>query len=195
MLLKQAILKDAHKKGIYSKRFYLCQTLISVVRKFFPLDKNYVLEEAQLSLQKSLLEYLVDFVKVQYLLQHNPLGLVDETVYRIQQHQSTDLTNLQDFYINLSGIFRFRYYHDNQLEFIFDGQEPFDRYCREWQSEFKGWVRELCRQKNFMMGILELTVFYPHEAEARFIGNRLTESVSRFFELKIHPQKGILKSA
>ena len=105
-----------------------------VVRKFFPLDKNYILEQAQLSVADSLLEYLVDYVKVQYMLQHNPLGLVDETVNRIQQHEIHDFSRLQDFYITLAGIFRFRHYHDNQLEFIFSGEEPYDRYCREWTS-------------------------------------------------------------
>jgi hypothetical protein len=164
-----------------------------VLRKFFPLDKNYVLEEAQLSLENSLLEYLVDFVKVQYLLHHNPLGIVDETVLRIQQHRSCDFSKLHDFYITLSGIFRFRHYHDNQLEFIFTGEEPFDRYRREWEEEFRKWIRDLCRQKNFMMGILELTVFYPKEAEASFIGNRINAMASDFFEVRVHPHKGILK--
>jgi hypothetical protein len=36
-----------------------------VLRKFFPLDKNYILEEAQLSLEHTLLQYLVDFVKIE----------------------------------------------------------------------------------------------------------------------------------
>lgn len=166
-----------------------------MVRKFFPLDKNYVLEKAQLSLEHSLLEYLVDYVKVQYLLQHNPLGLVDETVERIQQHSACDFSKLHDFYISLAGIFRFKYYHDNQLTFIFSGEEPFDRYCREWTAEFRTWARQFCAHQNFIMGVLELTVFYPHDAEAQFIGNRLTAFASQFFEVKIHPQKGIVKSA
>jgi len=164
-----------------------------VLRKFFPLDKNYVLEEAQLSLENSLLEYLVDYVKVQYMLQYNSLGLVDETVQRIEQHPSKDFSKLRDLYVTLMGIFRFRYYHHNQLEFGFDSREPFDRYCEEWETAFRKWARELCRQKSFIWGVLELTVFYPKEAEAQFIGNRMNVFVSQFFELKIHPQKGILK--
>jgi hypothetical protein len=84
-----------------------------VLRKFFPLDKNYVLEEAQLSLENSLLEYLVDYVKIQYMLQYNSLGLVDETVQRIEQHESKDYSKLHDLYINLMGIFRFRHYHES----------------------------------------------------------------------------------
>ena len=166
-----------------------------VVRKFFPLDKNYVLEQAQLSQENSLLEYLVDYVKIQYMLQHNPLGLVDEIINRIQNHPSNKFDKLHDFYITLAGLFRYKYYHDNQLTFIFTGEEPYERYCREWTEEFKKWTRGFCQQKNFIMGILELTVFYPHESEAQFIGERLTAFVSQQFELKIHPQKGILKIA
>jgi len=166
-----------------------------VVRKFFPLDKNYVLEQAQLTLQAPLLEYLVDYVKVQYMLQHNPLGLVDEIIQRIQDHQTSDYSRLYDFYLTLSGIFRYKYYHDNQLTFIFSGEEPYDRYCREWTEEFRNWTRKFCQQKNFIMGVLELTVFYPHEDEARFIGERLTTFVAQHFDVKLHPQKGIIKSA
>lgn len=165
----------------------------SVIRKFFPLDKNYVLEQAQLSLQPHLLDYLVDFVKVQYMLQYNPLGIVDETVQRIESHTSDDNTRLNELYLNLMGIFRFRNYQDNQLEFVFDGRDPFEKYSEEWQTEFKKWARELCQHKNFIWGVLELTVFYPQDDEANFIGNRLNTFVTQFFELKIHPQKGILK--
>ena len=164
-------------------------------RKFFPLDKNYVLEQVQLLLQDDLLRYLVDFVKVEYLLHHNPLGLVDETVQRIRQHQPDNLAPLSEFYITLAGIFRYRYYHSNQLSFIFSGEEPDAVYRREWTTAFKSWVKEMCRHRQFIMGILELTVFYPSEDEARFIGNRLQSFLATFFEVKIHPQKGILKSA
>jgi hypothetical protein len=164
-----------------------------VLRKFFPLDKNYVLEKAQLSLENTLLDYLVDYVKVQYMLQYNSLGLVDETVQRIENHQSADFSRLHELYITLMGIFRFQYYHDNQLEFSFDGREPFDRYCDEWQTAFKKWAKELCRQKNFLWGVLELTVFYPQEAEAKFIGERINVLIAQFFEVRIHPQKGITR--
>jgi hypothetical protein len=166
-----------------------------VQRKFFPLDKNYVLEQVQLSLQHDLLHYLVDYVKVEYLLHHNPLGLIDETVQRIQQHRQQDYPRLYEFYVTLSGIFRFRYYAHNQLSFIFSGEDPTEVYAREWTTTFKTWVREMCRHRQFLMGILELTVFYPSEDEARFIGNRLQAFVASFFDVKIHPQKGILKSA
>ena len=66
-----------------------------MLRKFFPRDKNYILEEAQLSLENSLLTYLVDFVKVEYLLQNNPLGIVDDTFLKIQDHSVAQPQPLQ----------------------------------------------------------------------------------------------------
>lgn len=163
-----------------------------MLRKFFPLDKNYILEEAQLALEDPLLGYLVDFVKVQYLLQYNSLGLVDETITRIEEHRTGDYSKLHPVYQDLMGIFRFKYYGDNQLEFGFDGRDPYDRYCDEWTDTFKKWCAQLCQHKNFIWGVLELTVFYPKEDEAQFIGTRLQTFVSNFFDVRIHPQKGII---
>ncbi|HEX6891063.1 MAG TPA: hypothetical protein VF141_10220, partial [Chryseolinea sp.] len=74
-----------------------------MLRKFFPRDKNYILEQAQLSLQEPLLQYLVDFVKVEYLLRSNPLGIADETTKRIQEHNDTEFSHLYEFYVNLTG--------------------------------------------------------------------------------------------
>ncbi len=164
-------------------------------RKFFPLDKNYILEQVQLAREQELLHYLTDFVKVEYLLRHNPLGLVDDIVKRIGQHHTNDYSRLHDFYLMMAGIFRYRNYRDNQLTFIFSGEEPDEVYAREWAKEFKSWVRQLSQHKQFLMGVLELTVFYPSEDEARFIGNRLKAFAASFFEIRIHPLKGIQKSA
>lgn len=127
------------------------------------------------------------------MLQYNSLGLVDETIQRIEKHPSKDYSKLNELYLTLMGIFRYQYYHYNQLTFSFDGREPFDKYCDEWTAEFKKWTKELCKQKNFLWGILELTVFYPKESEAQFIGERINVLITQFFEVRIHPQKGIIK--
>jgi hypothetical protein len=84
-----------------------------VLRKFFPRDKNYILEEAQLSLQQELLQYLVDFVRVEYLLRSNPLGISDDTSKRIELHTSTEFSHLDEFYLNLAGVYRFTHYSDS----------------------------------------------------------------------------------
>lgn len=164
-----------------------------MLRKFFPLDKNYILEEAQLSLEQDLLQYLVDFVKVEYLMKHNPLGIVDEMAEKIQAHNGTDFRHLHEFYLNLAGIFRYTYYGDNQLQFIFDGQDDIHKYRKEWESRFKTWTRTFCRHPNFLRAVLDLTVFYPIDSPLLMVDNRMNAFIAQFFEVKIHPEKGIIR--
>jgi hypothetical protein len=164
-----------------------------VLRKFFPLDKNYVLEEAQLSLENTLLQYLVDFVKVEYLIQSNPLGIADEMSAKIQHHSGQDFRHLHEFYINLMGIFRFRHYGDNQLTFLFDGTDDFRKYSEEWTVEFKKWTKEFCKYPNFLRAVLDLTVFYPVDSPVLMVDNRMNAFIAQHFEIRIHPQKGIVK--
>jgi hypothetical protein len=164
-----------------------------VLRKFFPLDKNYVLEKAQLSLEQELLQYLVDYVKVEYLLKHNPLGIADETAQKIERHQSPDFRHLHEFYLTLMGIFRYTYYGDNQLTFIFDGKDDSQKYRNEWTAQFKKWTKEFCKHQNFLRAVLDLTVFYPVDSPFLMVDGRMPTFINQFFDVKIHPQKGILK--
>lgn len=164
-----------------------------MVRKFFPLDKNYVLEEAQLSMEPPLLQYLVDFVKVEYLLRNNPLGMMDASAQMIQDHRGTDFRHLHEFYLNLMGVFRYKFYGDNQLEFIFEGKDAFNLYQEEWSSEFKKWTRAFCKHKNFLRAVLDLTVFYPADSPVLMVDNRMNAFISQYFEVKIDPRKGIVR--
>jgi hypothetical protein len=164
-----------------------------VLRKFFPLDKNYILEEAQLSLKQSLLQHMVDFVKVEYLLKNNPLGLADGPALKIQSHTNTDFRHLEEFYVSLMGIFRYRFYCDNQLEFLFDGKDAFEKYKVEWSAQFKTWTKAFCRHPNFLRAVLDLTVFYPTNSPVLMFDTRMQVFISQFFDVKIHPQKGIVR--
>lgn len=163
-----------------------------MLRKFFPLDKNYVLEEAQLSLEPSLLQYLVDFVKVEYLLRHNPLGMMDAMAVRIQQHKSSDFRHLHEFYINLMGIFRYKFYGDNQLEFIFEGKDAFRQYQEEWTHQFRQWTKAFCQHQNFLRAVLDLTVFYPADSPVIMVDGRMNAFINQYFDVRIHPRKGII---
>ena len=164
-----------------------------MLRKFFPLDKNYILEEAQLSLEKPLLHYLVDFVKVEYLLRSNPLGIMDEMAEKIQANQHTDFCHLHEFYVNLMGVFRYTRYADNQLQFLFDGNDDFKKYQDEWTEQFKRWTKEFCKHQNFLRAVLDLTVFYPADSPVLMVDNRMNAFITQYFEIRIHPQKGIVK--
>lgn len=164
-----------------------------MLRKFFPLDKNYILEEAQLSLEFSLLQYLVDYVKVEYLLRSNPLGMMDAMATKIQEHQLTDYRHLHEFYMNLTGVFRYKFYGDNQLQFIFEGKDGFHQYREEWSRQFKEWTKGFCKHHNFLRAVLDLTVFYPAGSPVLMVDNRMQAFISQYFEVKIHPQKGIIR--
>lgn len=164
-----------------------------MLRKFFPLDKNYVLEDAQLSLEFSLLQYLVDFVKVEYLMRCNPLGMMDGMAVKIQQHESADFRHLHEFYLNLMGVFRYKYYSDNQLEFMFEGKDPFNQYQEQWTRQFKEWTKAFCRHNNFLRAVLDLTVFYPVDSPVLMVDNRMNAFLTQHFEVRIHPRKGITR--
>lgn len=162
-------------------------------RKFFPRDKNYILEQAQLSQRDTLLQYLVDFVRVEYLMRCNPLGLADDTSVRIQSTQLDDFTKLHEFYVSLSGVFRYKFYGDNQLQFTFDGRDDFERYSEEWGVMFKTWTRAFCRQESFLKAILELTVFYPDDYTPQMAGLKLSYFITKTFDVKIDGAKGIVE--
>lgn len=164
-----------------------------MIRKFFPRDKNYILEEAQLALEQKLLHYLVDFVKIEYLMRSNPLGISDDTARQIQKHNSNDFSHLHEFYLNLAGVYRFTYYSDNQLEFIFDGRNDADKYSEEWEYTFKKWVKEFCKHENFIRAVLEYTVFYPEDYTPQMAGLRMSAFITKMFEVKFDPSKGIVK--
>ena len=164
-----------------------------MLRKFFPLDKNYVLEEAQLSLESPLLQYLVDYVKVEYLLRSNPLGMMDAVAIKIQEHDRAEFRHLHEFYVKVMGVFRYKFYGDNQLAFIFEGKDAFRQYQEEWTSQFKMWTKGFCKHDNFLRAVLDLTVFYPADSPVLMVDNRMNAFISQYFEVKIHPQKGIIR--
>lgn len=164
-----------------------------MLRKFFPRDKNYILEKAQLSLEKNLLLYLVDFVKVEYLLKFNPLGIDDDTKRRIESHHGDQFPELHEFYLMLCGLYRFTYYSDNQLTFIFDGRDDFEKYQHEWDTQFKKWVKDFCRNESFIRSVLELSVFYPEDYTPQMAGLRMSAFITKVLDVKFDPAKGFVK--
>ena len=165
-----------------------------MIRKFFPHDKNYILEKAQVSLQQSLLSYLLDNVKIEHLLRNNPLGIMDKMALKITTHSSDETDQLREFYALLAGVFRYLYYQDNQLAFPFDGLEDFTRYQKQWRDFFKQWSRRFCEQEPFRRAILELTVFYPEDYTPQMSGLRLSAFISKTFDLKFDRHKRIVKN-
>lgn len=163
-----------------------------MIQKYFALDKNYLLEEAQLSLQSTLIPYLVDFAKSYYLQTYNPLGLEDDTTIKIAIHRTEYTERLEEFYMNLSAVYRYKY-GENQLEFLFDGNDHTNKYKSDWIEAYKKWVLQFCQSPNFLRAVLELTVFYPEGRKSELAENRMKAFINQQFDLKIYKYRGIVE--
>jgi hypothetical protein len=172
--------------------YYLCKTPLRVVRKFFPLDKNYLLEEAQLLVQDRLLSELVDLAKTFYLQRHNPLGLNDAFSDRIKKYHTQNLKPLYSFYQTLAGIYRFKF-GENQLGFLWDGKDHSEKYQQDWSSTFQQWTVRLCQRQQFVQAVLDTTVFLPENRQAHLAENRMNAVMLGLFEVKIHKSRGIVE--
>jgi hypothetical protein len=169
-----------------------------VLRKFFLLDKNYLLEEVQLQLQDGLLGQLFQQVKSAYELLHNPLGLKDSFSLKIQSYEPNNLQSLQTFYQNLAGVYRYKW-GDSQLEFVWDGRDNEEKYREDWSLFFEKCVSKFCQQELFVQAVLDVTVFLPKENPDEKIERHLTMAENRMnhfmlqhFEVKLHKSKGIV---
>ena len=163
-----------------------------MVRKFFPLDKNYLLEETQLRAQDYLLTELIESAKAAYQQLHNPLGLNDVFTERITCFKSQNLIPLNSFYQNLAGIYRYKF-GENQLDFLWDGKEHVEKYEEDWSQAFRQWTYQLCHQPQFVQAVLDLSVFLPENRQTQLAENRMNAVMLDLFELKIHKQKGIVE--
>jgi hypothetical protein len=163
-----------------------------VLHKFFPLDKNYLLEEAQLTLQEPLLLALVEKVKLQYEIRYNPLQLYDAFSRKIKDYQPGDLKPLATFYRTLAGIYRYKF-SNNQLELLWGGESHCEKYRSEWTETFDRWTSQFCGQEQFVQAILDLTVFLPLNLHAQLAENRMNFVMLKFFDVRIHKNKGIVE--
>lgn len=162
-----------------------------MIRKFFPLDKNYLLEEAQLSLQDSLLTALIEKVKVAHQQVHNPLGLDDAFSNQIKQYQPKTLKPLYNFYQNLAAVYRYKY-GDNQLQFLWDGSDHLQVYKTEWSHAFEQWTDGFCKHELFVQAVLDLSVFLPVNRHAELAESRMNHFILKHFDVKFHKSRGLV---
>jgi hypothetical protein len=154
------------------------------------MDKNYLLEEAQLCLQGDLLHHLVEEVKAAYLQMHNPLHLADSFSIKIQTYKSQNITALSNFYIHLAAVYRFKW-GNSQLEFLWDGADHFEKYKADWKDFFEKSTQAFCREELFIQAVLDLTVFATC-GQAELTESRMNHFMLKHFELKMHKSKGII---
>lgn len=164
-----------------------------MVRKFFPHDKNYLLEDAQLRVRDRLLTILIDKAVATYQREHNPLGLNDSFSERIANYYPTSLFSLHDFYEKLAGIYRLKF-GDNQLAFLWDGRDHSEKYEADWSLTFEAWTSQLCLEMQFAQAVLDLTVFLPEKgASVPMAANRMNAVMLDRFEVRIYKQRGIVR--
>jgi len=162
-----------------------------VIRKFFPLDKNYLLEAAQLQMRDALLIALMEKIKDYYFMRYNSLRLPDAISQSIEDYKPDNLKPLKIFYQNLAAVYRYKF-GDNQLEFLWDGTDHLKKYETDWATFFHQHTTQFCHQDLFIKTILNLTVFFPKTRDARLSENRMTHFIHQQFALKIHKQRGIV---
>lgn len=158
--------------------------------RLFPGDKNHILKEVQQNHREFLLYLMVEKVKNFYLSYYNPLGLVDDTIRKIQKSDQYPLEALNIFYEHLSGIYRYQF-GEVQLAFLFDGRSHYEKYSEDWTAYFKQKITEFCFAPHFVKAVLEVTVLQPNDHVAQLAGNRMRNFLQNHFALKVHRYKGI----
>lgn len=162
-----------------------------MTRRFFPFDKNYLLENAQMEQKDTLLPEMVEIVKSIYLLRYNPLGLKDKSIVKILDTTTYNLQELSTFYEELAGLYRYKY-SSNQLELLFDGSDHVEKYKTDWEKAFKSWIIEFSQSKSFLKGVLETAIFHVNDQQSQRAYSRLKNFVSDYFSIKIYKYKGIV---
>lgn len=162
-----------------------------MIRKFFPLDKNYVLEQAQLMVRPFLLEKVCQCAVTAWSQRHNPLGLTDSFSCRLSTTSSIGYDALHPFYDLLCGIYRLKY-GQNQLEFLWDGSEHVETYAKSWSAAFEIWVNEFCRDETFVKAVLDLTVFMGKTDSCGLAAVRMEHFLLKQFGLRRSRTSGMV---
>ncbi len=161
-------------------------------KKWFMMDKNYILKEAQLVLKEQLVFWTVQYAKDFYHQNYNPLGLVDDTVKSIQEAKFQDFELLEPFYAKLASVYRYKH-GETQLELLFDGASHYEKYKEEWFATYKEWIKLLFSKWLSLRAVFEITVFEQHdEHQLRLINNRLQSYIEDTFGVRLYIHKGII---
>lgn len=162
-----------------------------MAKKLFPLDKNYILQQAQLAMEKEMMTLILAELKQSFICLFNPLQLKDDTYLQILSQQDFPENHLSLIYRQLAGIYRYRY-GSNQLEILFDGKTHFEKYQEDWGICLKKWVYTLGQQETYVKTMLRMTLLYDSPSRASFAENRCKSIINEFFGLSIVKRKGDL---
>jgi hypothetical protein len=163
-----------------------------MIDKLFPLDKNYILRQAQFVLEEELMDQMVYELKRSYTYLYNPLQLMDKTYAKILDTFEFPTDRIQMIYRQFCGIYRFKN-RDNQLELLFDGRSHFDKFKEEWETCFISWIKELGQHEQYVKTMLRMTLLYDTESRAEWAENHCKAFINQHFELKVVKRQGELR--
>lgn len=162
-----------------------------MIQKIFPLDKNYILRQAQSELEEELIDRMVFELKRSYTLLYNPLQLMDQTYVQIIDTFDFHRARVRLIYRQLCGIYRYKH-GDNQLEMLFDGRTHLDKFKEDWSVAFLGYLRELGLYGQYVKTMLRMTLLFDTEARAVWAENHCKAFINQYFDLKVVKRQGEL---
>ncbi|SFT75904.1 hypothetical protein SAMN04489724_2062 [Algoriphagus locisalis] len=162
-----------------------------MIQKLFPLDKNYILRQAQSVLEEELIDRMVFELKRSYTALYNPLQLMDETYAQILDTFIFPRERVRLIYRQLCGIYRFKH-GDNQLEMLFDGRTHLEKFQEDWSAAFLRYVRELGIYEQYVKTMLRMTLLFDTESRAEWAENHCKAFINQYFELKVVKRHGEL---
>ncbi len=163
-----------------------------MIQKLFPLDKNYILRQAQSELEEELIDRMVFELKRSYTLLYNPLRLMDQTFIQILDTFTFPRERAKLIYRQLCGIYRYKH-GDNQLEMLFDGRTHLDKFKEDWSAALVSYVQELGIYEQYVKTMLRMTLLYDTESRAEWAENHCKAFINQYFELKVVKRHGELK--
>lgn len=163
-----------------------------MIQKLFPLDKNYILRQAQTALEQKSLALMVNELKKSYTALYNPLLLMDNTFNQILDTNDVPTDRLKIIYHQLCGVYRYKF-GSNQLELLFDGRTHLDKFQEDWSEQLTEWIRRLGQHDQYVKTMLRMTVLYDTDSRAEWSENQCKAFINQYFDLKIVKRKGELK--
>ena len=163
-----------------------------MIQKLFPLDKNYILRQAQSVLEEELIDRMIFELKRSYTLLYNPLRLMDETFAQILDTYEFPRERVRMIYRQLSGIYRYKH-GDNQLELLFDGRTHFEKFQEDWSAAFVSYVQDLGIYEQYVKTMLRMTLLYDTETRAEWAENHCKAFINQHFACKVVKRQGELR--
>jgi hypothetical protein len=163
-----------------------------MIQKLFPLDKNYILRQAQSVLEEEMIDRMIFELKRSYTVLYNPLRLMDQTYSQILDTYDFPRDRVRLIYCQLCGIYRYKH-GDNQLELLFDGRTHFEKFQEDWSDALVGYIQELGIREQYVKTMLRMTLLFDTETRAEWAENHCKAFINQHFELKVVKRQGELR--